>query len=53
MAPFEPPASTARPDDTQTSRVRQGVTGHNVRYMLGWGLAGIIVAFAIIYFIFL
>jgi hypothetical protein len=28
---------------------RQGVTGHNVRYVLGFGLAAIIIAFAIIY----
>jgi len=53
MAPDERPASTVRPGDTQTNRVRQGVTGHNVRYVLGWGLAGIVLAFAIIYFIFL
>jgi hypothetical protein len=29
---------------------RQGVTGHNVRYVLGIGLAAIIVAFGAIYF---
>jgi hypothetical protein len=28
---------------------RQGVTGHNVRYVLGWGIAGIVIAFAIVY----
>jgi hypothetical protein len=28
---------------------RQGVTGHNVRYVLWFGLAAIIVAFATIY----
>jgi cytochrome oxidase assembly protein ShyY1 len=28
---------------------RQGVTGHNVRYMLWFGLAAVIVAFAAIY----
>ncbi len=52
MASVERPASTVRPDDTQSSRVRQGVTGHNVRYMLGWGLAGIVISFAVLYFIF-
>jgi hypothetical protein len=31
---------------------RQGVTGQNVRYVLGWGLAAVIVAFGIIYFIY-
>jgi hypothetical protein len=35
-----------------TTRARQGVTGHNVRYVLGFGLLGIIVAFALILFIF-
>lgn len=33
-------------------RARQGVTGHNVRYVLGFGLVGIIVAFIIVYLIF-
>ena len=28
---------------------RQGVTGHNVRYMLWFGVAAIIIAFAAIY----
>ena len=51
MATVERPASTIRPDDTQTTRVRQGVTGHNVRYMFGWGLAGIVIAFAVVYFV--
>jgi hypothetical protein len=32
-----------------TQRARQGVTGHNVRYVLGFGLAAIIIAFAVIY----
>jgi hypothetical protein len=27
---------------------RQGVTGHNVRYVLLFGIAGVVVAFAII-----
>ena len=31
-----------------TTQARQGVTGHNVRYVLGFGVAGIIIAFAII-----
>jgi hypothetical protein len=33
-------------------RARQGVTGHNVRYVLGFGLVGIIIAFIIVYLIF-
>jgi hypothetical protein len=28
---------------------RQGATGHNVRYVLGFGLAAVIVAFIAIY----
>jgi hypothetical protein len=33
-------------------RARQGVTGHNVRYVLGFGLIGVVVAFVIVYLIF-
>jgi hypothetical protein len=35
-----------------TQRARQGVTGHNVRYVLGFGLAGIVIAFALIYVVY-
>jgi hypothetical protein len=44
------------PDDSEhrtvvaKDRARQGVTGHHVRYVLGFGLAAVIVAFAVIYF---
>jgi hypothetical protein len=31
---------------------RQGVTRHNVRYVLGFGLGAVIVAFAVLYFIY-
>jgi hypothetical protein len=31
------------------NEARQGVTGHNVRYVLGFGLVAIVVAFAAIY----
>jgi hypothetical protein len=31
-----------------TDDARAGVTGHHVRYVLGFGLAGVIVAFALI-----
>jgi hypothetical protein len=30
-------------------RARQGSTGHNVRYVLGFGLAGVIILFAVVY----
>ncbi len=31
---------------------RQGVTGQNVRYVLWFGLVGVIVAFAVIYLVY-
>jgi hypothetical protein len=31
------------------TEARQGVTGHNVRYMLGVGVLAIIIAFAVLY----
>jgi hypothetical protein len=38
----------AQPAALSTNKARGGVTGHHVRYVLGFGLAGIIVAFIII-----
>jgi hypothetical protein len=35
-----------------TRDARQGVTGHRVRYVLGFGLAAVILAFVIIYLLF-
>lgn len=35
-----------------TNQARQGVTGHNVRYVLALGTAGVIVAFAIIFMLY-
>ena len=32
-----------------TQHARQGVTGHNVRYVLGIGVAAVIVAFVVLY----
>jgi hypothetical protein len=34
-----------------TDQVRQGVTGHNVRYVLGFGLAGVVIGMALIGFL--
>jgi hypothetical protein len=34
--------------EKNTIRTRGGVTGHNVRYVLAFGLAGIIIAFIVI-----
>jgi hypothetical protein len=33
-------------------QARQGVTGHNVRYVLAFSTCGVIAAFVIIYFLF-
>ena len=35
-----------------TERARQGATGHNVRYVLGFGTAAIVVLFAIIWLVY-
>ena len=35
-----------------TQRARQGVTGHNVRYVLSFGIAAIVVVFAEIWLVF-
>jgi hypothetical protein len=41
----------SEPKELGTTEARQAVTGHNVRYVLGFGLAGIIVGFVIVYWI--
>jgi hypothetical protein len=41
----EPSADASAP----ANRVRQGVTGHNVRYVLVFGIAGVVLAFIVIY----
>ena len=33
-------------------QARQGVTGHNVRFVLGFGIAAVVVVFAIIWFVY-
>jgi hypothetical protein len=45
---FEP----EQPPVVSTREARQGVTGHNVRYVLGFSLAALIIAFAIIWLIY-
>jgi hypothetical protein len=45
-------ASGAERPVISDTEARQGATGHNVRYVLIWGLAGVIIAFAIIYILF-
>jgi hypothetical protein len=34
---------------SSTNRTRQGVTGHNVRYVLVFALVGVVLAFILIY----
>jgi hypothetical protein len=42
-------AGTGKPIEKSANEAREGVIGHNVRYMLVFGLAGVIIAFAIVY----
>jgi hypothetical protein len=42
---------TAR-DVIPAPEARQGVTGHNVRYVLSFGIAAVVVAFIIVYLVF-
>ena len=41
-----PPATVLAAD-----QARQGVTGHNVRYVLGFGIAGAVIVFIIVGFL--
>jgi hypothetical protein len=45
---FEP----EQPSVVSAREARQGVTGHNVRYVLGFSLVALIVAFGIIWLIY-
>lgn len=40
------------PNQVSTPRARAGVTGHNVRYVLGFGLIAVIIAFVIVYLVY-
>jgi hypothetical protein len=40
------------PVETPTE-ARQGVVGHNVRYVLYWSVGGVVLIFALVYLIFL
>jgi hypothetical protein len=42
------PASSERPVVLTADEAREGVTGHGVRYVLGFSLLGVVVAFAIL-----
>ena len=40
--------SSPRPPTKPTVKTRGGVTGHNVQYVLAFGLVGVIIAFIVI-----
>jgi hypothetical protein len=42
--------NVVKPTEIRTNRARQAVSGMGVRYVLGFGLALVVIAFAIIYF---
>jgi hypothetical protein len=42
-------SGTGKPTQKSANEAREGVVGHNVRYVLLFGLAGAIVAFAVVY----
>jgi hypothetical protein len=55
MRPNSPSVSAQESEDSEdsieTNKTRQGVTGHNVRYVLFFGIAGVIVGFVLVYLI--
>lgn len=52
-APSPPPAMAGgMAPALEPNEARQGATHHNVRYVLGFGVAGVIVAFVVVYFAF-
>ena len=52
-APTPPPALAGGVAPAlEPNEARQGATHHNVRYVLGFGVAGVVIAFAIVYFAF-
>jgi hypothetical protein len=53
QAPAPPPAMAGGVAPAlKPNEARQGVTQHNVRYVLGFGLLGVVVAFLLVYFAF-
>ena len=49
---YERNQAPAETEVLNKTEARQAVTGHNARYVLYWGLGGVIVAFLIVYFFF-
>lgn len=50
--PERPERETVHAPVLPAESARQGATGHNVRYVLGFGMVAIIAAFFIIYLIY-
>lgn len=46
------PESPQRHPAIPARQARQGVTGHNVRLVLGFSLAAIVIVFAVIYIVY-
>jgi hypothetical protein len=44
-----PGSAGAPPVVKSANEAREGVTGHNVRYVLAFGVAGVVLAFAVVY----
>jgi len=42
-------SETESAEVVNTTRARQGVTGHNVRYVLAFGIVGVVIVFALAY----
>jgi hypothetical protein len=49
IRPNTPSVAENEEDSSQTNKTRQGVTGHNVRYVLFLSIAGVIVGFLLAY----
>jgi hypothetical protein len=45
----EQSSGTGKPIEKSADEAREGVVGHNVRYVLAFGVAGAIIAFVIVY----
>ncbi len=48
----EPGSDEAPQVVKSTTRARQGVTGHNVRYVLGWSFAGAVLLLGLLWLIY-
>ena len=46
----DPMPENQKPIVKTTNEARQGVTGHNVRYVLFWSIAAVAIVFALLWF---